>query len=241
MFGIKVFRAPDDSGSGGLGDSLPFVSAGLSALQTGIGIVKSIGSKKRINNLIGQLTPYETPDAFYKGLNLTLNNAQGDTLTRDFQQEQLDNAFSSYLSSATRLGADPNDLSAVFGQKIQGLMNVGQQFHQSNLQAFSSLLAGYNALAENKTAEQVSRNNIIKNRIQAENANFKTANDNIGGGLSSLLSSLSSKGIMDLFSPGPDSSPAVAGGIINNIPKTGSLTAPINTTGRINPSVTINR
>lgn len=200
---IRTFKDPDSTGlgmsAGSLGSPVAIGEAALGAIQTGIGIVNSIGQKKRINKLISQITPYSTPDAFYQGLNLTESNAQGDTITRGYQQDQLDNAFAGYLGAATNLGADPNQLSAVFGQKIQGLMQVGQQFHQSNTQAFSAMLQGFNALAENKTAEQVSKNDIIKNRIQAENANFKTANDNIGNGLNTLLASLSSKGMMDLF------------------------------------------
>lgn len=212
MFNIfqKTFRSADSTGllgtAAGIGSPLAIGEAALGAVQTGIGIVNSIGSKKRTNKLIDQLTPYTTPDAFYQGLNLTESRAQGDTITRQFQQDQLDNAFAGYLGAATNLGADPNQLSAVFGQKIQGLMKVGEQFHQSNTEAFSAMLAGFNALAENKTAEQVSKNDIVKNRIQAENANFKTANDNIGNGLNTLLASLSSKGIMDLFSKNSDNS-----------------------------------
>jgi hypothetical protein len=202
LFPTKYY-APDSTGIGvsasDLTNPLAIGEAALGAIQTGVGIVKSIGSKKRINKLIDKLNPYTTPDAFYQGLNLTESRAQGDTVTRQFQQDQLDNAFAGYLGAATNLGADPNQLSAVFGQKIQGLMQVGEQFHQSNTEAFSAMLAGFNALAENKTAEQVSKNNLIKNRIQAENANFKTANDNIGNGLNTLLASLSSKGMMDLF------------------------------------------
>lgn len=240
MFIIKCFRAPDASSVLGGGD-IPYVSAALSAIQTGIGIVKSIGSKKRINNLIGQLTPYKTPDAFYQGLNLTESNAQGDTGTRTYEQNKLDNSFASYLSSATRLGADPNDLSAAFGQKIQGMMKIGEQFHQSNLQAFSSMLAGYNALAENKTAEQVSKNDLIKNRIAAENANLGTDNANVSNGLNSFLSSLSSKGIMNLFAP---QSYDAAGNPIGNIATTAPISNSVpalNTTGYINPAITINR
>lgn len=222
------FYFPDSTGlgtsAGDIGNPLAIGEAALGAVQTGIGIVKSIGSKKRINKLIGQIDPYSTPDAFYQGLNLTESRAQGDTITRQFQQDQLDNAFAGYLGAATNLGADPNQLSAAFGQKIQGLMQVGEQFHQSNTQAFSAMLAGYNALAENKTAEQVSKNDIIKNRIQAENANFKTANDNIGNGLNTLLASLSANGMMDLFKQG-------GGGA------GGGYVAPLATVGAVGSSV----
>lgn len=225
------FLAPDSTGvgisAGDIGSPLAIGEAGLGAIQTGIGIVRSIGSKKRTNKLIDQLTPFTTPDAFYQGLNLTENRAQGDTVTRQFQQDQLDNAFAGYLGAATNLGADPNQLSAVFGQKIQGLMSIGQQFHQSNTEAFSAMLAGFNALAENKTAEQVSKNDIIKNRIQAENANFKTANDNIGNGLNTLLASLSSKGIMDLFSQNSSNSGGgVVGSLATSSPVGSNVSAP---------------
>jgi hypothetical protein len=235
---IRTFKDPDSTGlgvsAGSLGSPVAMGEAALGAIQTGIGIVKSIGSKKRTNKLIDQLNPYATPDAFYQGLNLTESRAQGDTITRGYQQDQLDNAFAGYLGAATNLGADPNQLSAAFGQKIQGLMQVGEQFHQSNTQAFSAMLQGYNALAENKTAEQVSKNDIVKNRIQAENANFKTANDNIGNGLNTLLASLSSKGMMDLFSQNGNNTAGAGftGGVTTTTP-VGSVSSP--STGGLAP------
>lgn len=236
----KRFLFPDTTGTGTTGGNLNPIAAvndALAAVQTGIGIVKSIGAKKRINNLIDQLTPYTTPDSFYQGFNLTESRAQGDTVTRQYQTNALDNTFASYLSSATNLGADPNALSAAFGQKIQGMMQIGEQFHQSNTEAFSAMLQGYNALAQNKTAEWASKNNRIKDKIQAENANFKTANDNINNGLNSLQSSLSAQQIADMFKQNVASGDTgIVGSRISVAPVGSMVPSMVNSTSYINPN-----
>lgn len=241
-FSPLIFKAPDTTGvgaggGGGLGIGADLNEA-ISAVQTGVNLVNSIGAKKRLNKLIDQLSTYTTPDAFYQGLNLTENKAQGDTITRDYQTNILDNMFGDYLSGAVKLGADPNELSAAFGQKIQGLMQVGEQFHQSNTEAFSAMLNGFNALAENKTAEWASKNNRIKDKIQAENANFKSATEGMNNGINSLMSTISDQQLAKLYAMtnGKTDSSMPIGSRVSVSPAESLVPAMVNSTSYINPN-----
>lgn len=194
----KLFRDPLTA-AGGLASALPFVGAGIGAVEAGLGIIQGIGQKKKINGLVGQLTPLTIPDQVSQILNLNLSNAQGDLQTQNYETQNLDNAFSQSLGSATRLGANPNDLSALFQQKINGVMQIGEQTHQSRTAAFSSLIGSLQNTADYNVAEQVSKNDIIKNKIQAAQGNLTTATNNVSGGINTALSSLSSKVLGNLY------------------------------------------
>lgn len=185
--------------SSGLADSLPFVGAGIGAAQAVLGAIQAGKARKEVKGLVGQLKPLEIPGQITDILNLNLSNAQGDLQTQNYETQNLDNAFSSSLGSATRLGADPNDLSALFGQKINGILAIGEQTHQSRTAAFSSLIGALQNTADYNVARQVSINDIIKNKIQAANSNLATGTANLGSGVSNVLNSLSAAALAKLY------------------------------------------
>lgn len=186
-------------GSSGLAGALPFVGAGLGVLQTGIGIIQGIGAKKRINGLLDQEKPFQTSQQVYDIVNASLNNAQGDTITRNYETNAVDQNLSDSVNAATKLGADPNVLSSLFQNSINGIMKVGQQFHESNTAAFSNVLNAFKLLSDNKDAEYASQQGIIKDKLAAAGANLQTGTANVSGGLNTILSSLSSKATGNLF------------------------------------------
>ena len=143
------------------------LSVGIAGAKTAFDLVRTISADAKMKELLAQRTAYKTPDEIWKILNATLSQAGGDTITRDFQTNQIDRSFSQIMGTATRLGADPNDLSTLFDQKIQGIMKVGQEFHASNMEAFSKIMGAYNLVADNKAAEWKSQQDIIKDQIQA--------------------------------------------------------------------------
>ena len=184
-----------------LGDLANPISLGLGVLQTGIGIVDNINNKKKQKNLLNQLEAYKTPDEIFDILNATQNNAsQGlDATTLNYLTNQTDQAFSSSIGAGTRLGADPNDLSAIFSQKVNSIMQIGAQNHQANMANFSQYLSALGLVADNKAAEFKSQQDIIKNRLQATGVNLQTATQNISGGLNTALSALSASQIGNLY------------------------------------------
>jgi len=186
-------------GSSGLASAMPFVGAGLGALQAGIGIIQDIKAKKKINGLLDQEKPFQTSQQVYDIVNASLNNAQGDTITRNYETNAVDQNLSDSVNAATKLGADPNVLSSIFQNSVNGIMKVGQQFHESNTAAFSNVLNAFKLLSDNKDAEYASQQGIIKDRLAAAGANLQTGTQNISGGLSNILSSLSSKATGNLF------------------------------------------
>lgn len=183
----------------GLADALPFVGAGLGVLQTGLGIIEKAKSQRKINGLLDQRKAFQTSGQVYGIVNATLNDSQGDTITRDYETNQIGQNLSNTLGTATRLGADPNVLSGLFQQSIEGQMRVGNEFHKSNTEAFSNVINAFKLLSDNKDAEFASEQDIIKDRLAAAGANLQTGTKNVSGGINTILSSLSSKATGDLF------------------------------------------
>lgn len=203
-------------GTSGLASAMPVAGAALSALQTGWGIYQDIKSQKKINSLLTQETPFQTSQQIYDILNATLNQAQGDTITRNFETNQVNQNLSDSIGAATRLGADPNVLSSIFQNSVNGIMKVGEDFHQSNTAAFSNVLNAFKLLADNKDAEYASKQDILKDKLAAAGANLQTGTQNISGGLSGILSSLSSKATGDLFKQKQQNSTSDLSTILNN-------------------------
>lgn len=179
------------------------VGLGLGALQTGVGIVGDIINKGKQKKYLSQLKPYQTPQEIYDVLNATENNAsQGyDPFTLNYLTNQTDQAFSTGINAATQLGADPNTLSSLFGQKLDATMAIGAQNHNLNMQNFAQYLTALNTVASNKAAEQKSKQDLIKDKLQAVGLNLQQGNQNISGGLNTILSSLSAIDIGNLYNP----------------------------------------
>lgn len=179
--------------------SIDPVSGSIAGLQAALGVVQAISGNDKAKKAMAQRTAYQTPEEVFKRLNLALSGGQGDTLARDYQTNQLDRNFSQILGGATRLGADPNDLSALFDQKIQGVMKIGDQFHASNMEAMSKILAAYDAVSQNKAAEWSSAQDILKDKIQAGAADKAAGIQNIGSAFNSLISLQGASKIADLY------------------------------------------
>ena len=174
------------------------------AIVVGIGTLaygayKGAKAKKEVKNALGKRVAYQTPDEVFKILNATENRSQGDTLTRDYQTNQLDTSFANALDSTNLLGGDPNAAAALFGQKMQGIMQIGQQFHASNMEAFGKYLGALDMVAQNRAAEQGSQQNIVKDEIQAAVAEKAAANQTTNNGLNTLIGGISAYDTMQLY------------------------------------------
>lgn len=194
--------APTDiltTGTSGLAGALPFVGAGIGALQAGYGIVQDIKARKKINGLLSQRKAFQTSQQVYDIVNATLNQAQGDTITRDFETNAINQNLSNTLGTAMKFGGDANLFSSIFQNSVNGIMKVGDQFHQTNTAAFSNVINAFKLLSDNKDAEYASQQDIIKDKLAAAGANLATGTQNISGGINTVLGSLSSKATGDLF------------------------------------------
>lgn len=173
----------------------------LGAAQTGLGIIQDINAQKDIKNLKKQRKAYQTPEEIFKVLQATENRAQQgfDAQTLDYLTNQTDRAFDSVLGTATRLGADPNDLSAAFDQKMQGIMKIGAQNQALNMETFNRYLGAMDTVAANKAAEQKSQQDLIRDDLQAASGNKAAGLQNIAGGINTYIAGQASADMKQLF------------------------------------------
>lgn len=189
-----------DAGSAALGAAGP-IGIGLAGFQTALGLVQSISGDAKMKKLLAQRRAYVTPDEIYDILNATASRASSgyDPGTLNYLTNQTDRAFSSSINAATLLGGDPNDLSAIFDQKIQASMKIGAENQLLNMKNFERFLQAESVVAENKAAEQKSQQDIIKDKLQAAGVNKQAGLQNIGSGLNAGLAVASSYGTANLY------------------------------------------
>ena len=175
--------------------------AGLGILQTGIGIVNSIGARKRQKKLLSQRTSYKTPAEINQILQATQMNASLglDPSTMDFMNNKTNASFASSLDVIQRLGGDPNAMSSIFGQKVDALGNIAEMDTQAKMKNFSAYLSALDSVATNKTAEWKVALDVIKDKLQAAGADLNTANQNISGGLNTVAGAIGSQETMNLY------------------------------------------
>lgn len=174
-----------------------------------VGAVQTGKANKRIKNAMAQRKAYKTPDEVFQLLNSAQGKAQGDTITRDYQQNQLDMSFADALSTAETLGAGPNSLSALFGKKIQGQLQIGEDFHRSNMEAWGNYAKALAVVGENKAAEQASQDNIWKDYMAALSKQKEAGQATTNAGINSLIGGISAYGTGQLYK---DKSTGVGGG-----------------------------
>jgi len=180
---------------------MPWVALALAAVQVGTGIAKNAKANKATKELLKERKPYETPDEVFKILNATQANAQSgyDAETLDYLNNQTDRAFSSAIGASELLGGDPNDLSAIFDQKMQQVMKIGAENHALNMTNFNKSLGALEMVGKSSDAEYVSEQNLIKDKLQAEAAKKAQADENIQNGLNLGLEAGSSIISGDLY------------------------------------------
>lgn len=178
------------------------------AVQFGLGVVQGIGgligkdkAQDEIERLNAQRKAFVTPEAVFQQLQATQQNAQTGfgAETLNYLTNTADNAFSSGIGAIGLAGGDSNSMSALFDQRINESMRIAGQDTATRMANFSKYLGALNTVAENDAAEQVSRDNLIKDRIQAASAKGGDATKNISGGLSNILGGVAAQEQMELY------------------------------------------
>lgn len=177
------------------------VSTAAEALQFGVGLVQTISGSAKTNRLMGKRTTYKTPKEVAEVLQATqANAAEGfDATTLDYLNSQTDQAFSGYLGSAERLGADPNSLSAGFSAKMDAIMKIGSENHELNMKNFSTYLGAMDTMAANKTAEWQSREDLLKDKIQQAVQQKQEGMQNMGNAVNSFIGTQSAAKTSGLY------------------------------------------
>jgi hypothetical protein len=234
------------SGGGQGGGMAAGLGQAVGLAQTAVGFVDKFTSKAKMKRLMAQRRAFQTPQEVYDLLHATQNRAsQGyDPATLEFLTGQIDRTFSSSAGASMRLGGDPNDVYSLFEQKIQSIMKVGADSHALNMENFSKYLNAVQLVAQNKEAEWASKENILKDKIQAVGADIANANKNIQSGLNAVIGSQAAYEQGNLYGNNGDAggngntsgrSPYVNGGA--SVSRTSSVNP--NATGVVDRTLTI--
>lgn len=185
----------------------------LTGAQAASGIIQMISGDAKMKRALAERKAYVTPDEYFKIFQATQSNAQQgfDPTTLNYLTNQTDRAFDQATGAATRLGANPNDLSALFDQKLQTMMKIGAENHQLNMENFSKYLGALDVLGQNKAAEWKSQQDIVKDKIQAAAAEKQAGLQNVGSAANAAISLSASSQTMDLYKQIEDALKALKG------------------------------
>jgi hypothetical protein len=139
-----------------------------------------------------------------------------DAFTLNYLTSGINKAAAASLGTAARLGADPNQLSGILDQRIQGLLKVGSDNHLLNMQNFSRYMGAVEMMGQNKTAEWQSGQNLIKDRLQAANANKQAGLQNMGSAANAFISMDAARRTERLYTvknPAPTPDATAVGGL----------------------------
>lgn len=213
----------------------PIIAAGVGAaaglVQSLIGGGQAKRANKELKRLFSQRKAYSTPSEVFDILNLSQFNAQqgfsDDTMS--FLEGQAGAGLSAGLGTASRLGADPNQLSGIIDNYYKDIFKVGAESDLVKMKKFDSFSNALNSVAENKTAEWQSEENLIKDQMAAVAQRVGAGQQNIQSGINTAIGSLSSLASMGLYN-----SKTPAGAM--SAPATSTIPSIINGGGGLTPS-----
>lgn len=198
---IKKLHGPEAAAAAGAAASVNPVGLAITGAQAAMGIIQTISGKSKMNKLMGQRKAYSTPQEYYDMLQATQSMAQQgyDAFTLNYLTGQAERGMGAALGDATRLGANPNDLGALYDRFEQGIMKIGAENHALNMENFSKYLSAKDIIGQNKAAEWKSQQDIIKDKMQAAGAEMQAGVQNIGSAANAGISLSASKGVSDLY------------------------------------------
>lgn len=174
----------------------------LGAGQMVLGATQKEKADDDAKKALAMRKPYKTPEELYKILQATEYNAQNgfDPATLAYLTNQTDRAFDSALGTAELLGANPNDLSALFDQKLQATLKIGSENAALSMENFSKYLSANQMIASSKDAEWQDAENKVKDLQQQAGVAKAQATQQISEGLNTVVSGIGQLGTSDLYS-----------------------------------------
>lgn len=173
----------------------------LGAGQLLLGVDQKSKADQDAKTALAMRKPYKTPAELYKILQATEYNAQQgfDPVTLAYLTNQTDRAFTSALDTTQHLGGDPNDVAALFDQKMQSILRIGAENHSLNMENFSRYLAAEDAIAKSKDAEWQDAENKVKDRQQQAAVGKVQATQQISEGFNTIASGIGQIGMNNLY------------------------------------------
>lgn len=196
---------------------LPAIAMGVGAatgiIQSLIGGGQARRANRNLKRLFSQRKAYKTPEEIFEILQLTQSNA-----SQGFSDETLQvlegnagRGLSATLGSATRLGADPNQLSGVLDNYFQNIFKIGTENELVKMKKFDDFTNALRTVADNRTAEWQSQENLIKDQMQAEAQKVGAGQANLKSGLNLAFGSIAALAGGNLYgqnTPPPSDTPA---------------------------------
>lgn len=147
--------------------------------------VKSQLDNKKLERLFKQRKAFQTPSEVFDILNAAQFQAQGgyNSKTLDYLTSQADLGLATSIGTALRLGADPNVISGLDDQYLQDIMKIGSNDAMLQLQNFDKFMNAKQLVAANKEAEWASKDNLIKDQMQAISGQVEADTKNINSGI----------------------------------------------------------
>lgn len=172
--------------------------AGLA--QTLISNAKEKKENKKLNRFFSQRKAFKTPQEIFDNLYLQESNLQGySDSTLGYLTGEAGAGLSSGLGAATRLGADPNQLSGLVDNYYKNIFSIGAGSELARMKQFDSVTNAMLLLAGNKEAEEVSKDNLIKDQMQAVSSRVRAAGVGVQSGANLLLNSVANLGATGLY------------------------------------------
>lgn len=184
------------------------VSTAVSAVNLLAGGVQSLiggGQVKRANEdlsrLFKQRKKFQTPNEVFEILQMQENNAQTGfgAETLDYLTTGADRGMAAGLDTAKMLGADPNALGGILDGYFQDIFKIGGENELAKMKKFDGLINATQLLADNKAAEQISADNLIKDQMAAKAQQVAAGTQNIQSGLNLGLNALSTFATQNLY------------------------------------------
>jgi hypothetical protein len=188
------------------------------AVQLGLGVVQTIKgfsdqakATRKTNELMSQRKSYKTPEEIFKIEQATQQNAQtglgAETLA--YLTSNNDRNLSTMISASSLSGGDPNNFGDLLDRAMQQTMQIGGQNQAMQMENFSKYLGALNTVADNRTAEWQSQENILKDKLQAASGQAADAAKNIQSGINTGLGALSANEQMKLYNTQNDNTKAL--------------------------------
>jgi hypothetical protein len=177
------------------------ITVGGGLIQSLIGGIGQGKANKKLKKLFKQREAYSTPQEVFDILNSTQYQAQSgfDASTLEYLTNQNDRGFATQTGTALRLGADPNMISGLDDKYLQNLMRIGSEDASLQLQNFDKFLNAKQLVADNKTAEWQSREDILKDQIQSVSGKAAAGAQNVSSGLNLVTQGISNYGTSRLY------------------------------------------
>jgi hypothetical protein len=181
------------------------VGATSAGIQSLLGLIQGLSGNKKAKDLLDQRRAFKTPEQIFKILQANESIQGGfNPQTLQYLTNQTDRAFSSSLTTAENLGADPNQLSNLFDQKLQSIIKIGAENQLESMKNFGKYTDALGLVADNAAAEQKSQQDIIKDKLQAAGYDKQAGTQNFVGGINALLATLSAKKTNNLYTQSED-------------------------------------